>query len=80
MFRAVLASWPRLAEAGTPVWQARSKTVVMTVAPHLRTGVTESEREPAFAAGFDGEFTGKPEEEARLRGLLRGYVEGPGRA
>ena len=50
------------------------------VAAHLRTGVTDPEREPAFAADFDDGFADDPEEAARLRELLREYVEGPWRA
>ena len=50
------------------------------VAAHLRTGVTDPEREPAFAADFDDGFADNPEEAARLRELLREYVEGPWRA
>lgn len=50
------------------------------VAAHLRTGVTDTGREPAFAADFDDGFADNSEEAARLRELLREYVEGPWRA
>ena len=50
------------------------------VAAHLRTGVTDPEREPAFAADLDDQFADDPREADRLRELLRGYVEGPWRA
>ena len=50
------------------------------VAAHLRTGVTDPEREPAFSADFDDWFADDPAEADRLREVLRGYVEGPWRA
>jgi hypothetical protein len=50
------------------------------VAAHLQTPATDPEREPAFAADFDAQFADDPGEPARLRELLRGYVEGPWRA
>jgi very-short-patch-repair endonuclease len=50
------------------------------VAVHLRTGVTDPEREPAFAVDFDEEFADDPAEAIRLRELLSEYVEGPWRA
>lgn len=47
------------------------------VAAHLRTGITDPEREPAFATDFDDDYAEDPEEAARLKELLRSYVEGP---
>ena len=50
------------------------------VASHLRTGITDPEREPAFAADFDDSYADNPEQAARLREHLRSYLEGPWRA
>ena len=50
------------------------------VAAHLRIGVTDAEREPAFAAEFDEAFADDSEQAARLKELLREYVEGSWRA
>jgi very-short-patch-repair endonuclease len=50
------------------------------VAAHLRTAITDPEREPAFDADFDHGYADNPEEAARLRELLRRYAEGPWRA
>ncbi len=68
-------------------WLAVSKTripsaprVPKDVAAHLRTGITDPEREPAFAADFDDSYAGNPAEAARLKEVLHSYVEGPWRA
>ena len=76
-----------LTSTGDEPWLMVSKTqipptppVPRDVAAHLRTGITDPEREPAFGTDFDDEYAENPEEAARLRELLRSYVEGPWRA
>jgi hypothetical protein len=50
------------------------------IADHLRSGVTDPDREPEFGSGFDDWFADDPVEAARLKEVLRGYVDGPWRA
>ena len=50
------------------------------VVPSFRTGITDPGREPAFAVDFDDGYADNPDEAARLREVLRSYVEGPWRA
>ena len=76
-----------LPAAGDGPWLAVGKThvrpaprVPKDVAAHLRTGITDPEREPAFGTDFDAGYAGNPAEAARLRELLHGYVAGPWRA
>ena len=76
-----------LTETGAEPWLTVSKAPVPSVppvpedvTPHLETGVTDPETEPSFSADFDDQFVDDPMEAARLRELLRGYVEGPWRA
>ena len=68
--------WPTVSKAQIPP----APPVPEDVAAHLRTGVTDPEREPAFAADFDDWSADDPGEAIRLREFLRGYVEGPWRA
>jgi very-short-patch-repair endonuclease len=51
-----------------------------SIAAHLRTGVSDPAREPAFGADFDHRFADDPAEAAQLRDELHRYVEGPWRA
>ncbi len=74
------------AAAGQP-WLAVSKTQVppaprvpKDLAAYLPAGITDPEREPAFAADFDAAYAANPAEAARLTVLLHSYVEGPWRA
>jgi very-short-patch-repair endonuclease len=76
-----------LTATGDEPWLTVSKAQIPSapsvpedITTHLRTGVTDPEREPAFAADFDDGYADDPVEAARLRELLRGYVEGPWRA
>jgi hypothetical protein len=76
-----------LTATGTEPWLVVSKAqippvppVPEAVIPHLQAEVTNPEREPAFAITFDDQFADDPMEAARLRELLRGYVEGPWQA
>ena len=68
--------WLRVSKAQVPP----PPPVPEDVAVHLRSGVTDPETEPAFAADFDDVYAGAPEEAARLRELLREYAEGPWQA
>jgi very-short-patch-repair endonuclease len=68
--------WLRVSKAQVPPPPPAPEDVAI----HLRSGITDPEREPAFAADFDDAYADAPEEAARLRELLRGYVEGPWRA
>jgi hypothetical protein len=68
--------WLRVSKAQVPLPPA----VPEEIAAHLRTGVTDPEHEPAFPAEFDDWFGDDPAEGARLREVLRGYVEGPWQA
>jgi very-short-patch-repair endonuclease len=71
---------------GAEPWLTVSKAQIPPVPPvpedvvaHLRTGVTDPEREPGFPSDFDDWFADDPLEAARLREVLREYVEGPWR-
>ena len=68
--------WLMVSKAQIPA----APPVAEDVAAHLRTGITDPEREPAYAAHFDDGYVDNPDEAARLRELLRSYVEGPWRA
>jgi very-short-patch-repair endonuclease len=76
-----------LTATGDEAWLTVSKALVPPAPPvpedvaiYLRTAVTDPKREPAFAADFDEVFADDLGEAARLRELLRGYVEGPWQA
>jgi very-short-patch-repair endonuclease len=76
-----------LTATGAEPWLTVSKAQVPPAPPvpediaaHLRAGVTDPDREPAFAANFDHWFADDPAEATRLREVLREYVEGPWRA
>jgi very-short-patch-repair endonuclease len=75
-----------LTATGAEPWLTVSKAEVPPapavpdeIAAHLRSGVPDPDREPAFGDGFDDWFTDAPAEAARLRDVLREYVEGPWR-
>ena len=68
--------WLKVSKAELPP----ASHVPADVAAHLRIGVTDAEREPAFAAEFDEAFADDSEQAARLKELLREYVEGSWRA
>ena len=75
-----------LTATGAEPWLTVSKAQVPSAPPvpedvavHLTTAVTDPECEPAFPAGFDDWFADDLPEAARLREVLRGYVEGPWR-
>jgi very-short-patch-repair endonuclease len=76
-----------LTSTGDEPWLIVSKTQIPSAPPvpeevagHLRTGITDPESEPAFATDFDDEYGENSDQTARLRELLRSYVEGPWRA
>ena len=67
-------SWCVLTATGDEPWLTVSKAAIPPAPPvpgdvdmHLRTPVTDPEREPAFAADFDDQFADDPGEAARLR-------------
>jgi hypothetical protein len=68
---------------GAEPWLRVSKAPVQSppavpeiIEPYLRTGATNPLTEPALTADFDETYPGSAEERARLRSVLREYVEG----
>ena len=75
-----------LTATGAEPWLTVSKAQVppapavpVDIEAHLATSVTDPDREPAFPVGFDDWYQDDPAEAARLRDILRRYVEGPWR-